>query len=90
MTHFDPKRETELITDASTIGLAYKLQQYDDKDKLYHPILYGSRKLRPAEKNYTTTELECLSLIEALKKNRQFLTGMKFKAITDHKALRLL
>ena len=90
MTYFDPNRETELITDASSLGIAFKLVQLNPETNKWHPVLYGSKKLTQAERKWTATELECLAVVTALEKNKQYLQGMKFRLVTDHKALKSL
>ena len=55
-----------------------------------HPpqlISFYSRKLNPAQHNYTTIEKELLSVIEILKEFQQLLFGAKFIFHTDHKNL---
>ena len=46
--------------------------------------------LNPTNRNYTTTERECLGLIYAIKKLRPYVEGYKFTALTDHLALKYL
>ena len=90
LAHFRPEYETELITDASTIGIAWKLAQKNPNTDKWHPISYGSQKLKEPEKKYPVTELEALAVVTALKKNRQYLQGIPFKVVTDHKSLKAL
>lgn len=73
-------------TDASTFGLGVVLSQKDSESK-EHPIVFLSRTLSPAEKNYTSTELECLAIIWGLRKLHPYLDGATFEIITDHSAL---
>ncbi|UYV63226.1 hypothetical protein LAZ67_2003492 [Cordylochernes scorpioides] len=59
-------------------------------DGTLHPVQYYSRALRPHDKNYTITELECLAIIDNVEKFRIYLTGVKFTIFTDHHALQWL
>lgn len=70
-----------LVTDASNVAIAATLLQND------HPVSFYSRKLKGAECNYSVYDKETLSLIEALKTWRHFLTAQRFNIITDNKAL---
>src|SRR6266542_459218 len=51
-----------LCTDASLKGLGAVLEQENENGNL-RPVAYASRSLTPAEKNYHTTDLECLAII---------------------------
>ena len=55
--------------DASKVQLGEVINQ-DNK-----PIAFYSRKLNPAQVNYTTTERELLSIVETLKDLRNILLG---------------
>ena len=54
------------------------------------PVAFESRKLKPAELNYPTHDLEMLSIIHACKMWRHYLLGQKFQLRTDHKSLKYI
>lgn len=78
---FDNRDAFQVHTDASIDGLGAALLQHD------RPVAYMSRKLNAAERNYTTTEQECLAVIEALREWRCYLEGAHFNVYTDHQPL---
>lgn len=86
LVSFIPSAKHRLMTDASLIGLAGVLEQLED-DNQWHPVLYLSRKLSPAEQKYSATEIECLAVHYCLSKLEPYLLGKQFTVITDHVAL---
>lgn len=81
--------ETELHTDASQLGYGMILMQRDSNDMKFHPVSYASGKTTSAEEKYTSYELEVLAIVNALKKFRVYLLGIKFKIVTDCQAFAL-
>jgi hypothetical protein len=76
-----------LDTDASATQLGCCLRQVQP-DGSTLPLGYWSRSLTPAEKNYSTTEKECLAIVWAVTHLRPYLERQKFTVVTDHQALR--
>jgi transposase InsO family protein len=89
LAHPNYEKPFLLYTDASIEGLGCVLAQQDEEGK-EHPIIYLSRSLSPAEKNYAITELECLAIVWSIKKLHPYIDGIKFTLITDHSALQWL
>jgi hypothetical protein len=60
-------------------------QKYDGE---WHPVLFRSRKLLPAEKNDMVHERELLAIVDFLKAHGHYLAGVPTKVFTDHQPLR--
>ncbi|KAK9695645.1 RNase H-like domain found in reverse transcriptase [Popillia japonica] len=80
---FNHEHQTELHVDASQDGFGGVLLQKDTEDGELHPVYYWSKKTNDAQRKYHSYELEVLAVVEALKKFRVYLLGIKFKILTD-------
>lgn len=89
LSHPDFSRPFTIQCDASNTGIGGVLFQVDDSGG-EHPIAYMSRKLNPAQRNYSVTEQECLAAVLSLKKFRGYVEGHAFKIVTDHASLKWL
>lgn len=85
---YNPRAETELHCDASTLGFGAVLLQLQADGKL-NPVAYFSRSTTPQESRYYSFELETLAIIYALRRFRCYLDGIPFRIITDCNSLTL-
>jgi hypothetical protein len=74
-----------LQTDASDYAIAGVLTQEFEGEE--HPIYYVSRTLSRAERNYTTTEKECLAVLWAVERLKCYFQGSQITVVTDHHSL---
>jgi transposase InsO family protein len=77
-----------LQTDAAHEGIGAVLAQ--EHDGVEHPVAFISRKLKPAEINYSGTEKECLAVVWAIGQFEHYLIDAPFTVLTDHAALQWL
>lgn len=85
---YDPSLETELHTDASSLGVGGILMQWQKDVRVLKPVAYFSRQTTPEEKHLHSYELETLAVVCSLKKFRVYLLGIHFTVFTDCAALR--
>ncbi|XP_022815233.1 uncharacterized protein K02A2.6-like [Spodoptera litura] len=86
--YYDVNDETQVIADASPVGLGSVLIQNDGRGPRI--IAYGNRTLTELERKYSQTEKEALALVWAVEHFKIFLFGKEFDLITDHKPLEFL
>ena len=75
------EKEVTLTCDACDLAISAILSQEG------MPVVYVSRLLTGAEKNYATIEKEALALVWAVKRLEKFLLGRRFTIKSDHRAL---
>ena len=86
--YFDKDAPTQVIADASPVGLGAVLTQISkDGPRI---ISYASRSLTSTETRYSQTEKEALALIWACEKFHPYIYGVPFELITDHKPLEVI
>ncbi|EFA13158.1 Transposon Ty3-G Gag-Pol polyprotein-like Protein [Tribolium castaneum] len=83
--YYDPDDRTQVIDDASPVGLGAILIQYDNKGSRI--IAHGNKSLTDSEKRYCQTEKEALALVWSIEHFKIYLYGKKFELVTDHKPL---
>ncbi|KAK9728530.1 RNase H-like domain found in reverse transcriptase [Popillia japonica] len=59
------------------------------RDGIMHPVFFYSKRTTDAESRYSSYELECLSIINSLKRFYIYLHGIPFKILTDCDSLRM-
>ena len=86
LAFFNNKLKSEVIVDASPVGLGAILCQLEASGK---PVVvaYASKALTPTEQRYSQTEREALAIIWGCEQFQVYLIGTKFVVWTDHKAL---
>ena len=81
LTYPDWSKPFDIHTKASDFHLGAVISQEGK------PIAFFSRKLNSAQKNYTTTKKELLSIVECVKEFRNILFGYHIRVFLDHKNL---
>lgn len=74
--------------DASDFGIGAVLTQIQNGAEKV--IAYMSKKLTKTQRKYHVTERECLAVITAIEKFRQYIEGVKFTVVSDHASLQWL
>ena len=79
-----------VFCDASNVAVGSALCQATGKKEKDQPVAYASKQLTPAERNYSTTERECLAMVFSVKKFRHYLICNPVVFFVDHMAIKYL
>jgi hypothetical protein len=85
LAHFQKDAETEIIVDASPVGLGAMLVQKQKGVK--RVVSYASRSLANVERRYSQTEKEALGIVWSCERFHAYVYGIHFGIVTDHKPL---
>lgn len=86
--YFDISDRTQLVADASPVGLGAVLIQINKQGPRI--IAYASKSLSDVEKRYAHIEKEALALVWAVERFHFYLYGRSFELVTDHKPLEVI
>ena len=84
--YFSLEKQTELIVDASPVGLGAILAQKDENGEL-RIIAMASRASTPREQRYSQIERESLAIAWGIKHFHLYLFANNFTVDTDHRPL---
>ena len=86
--HFDPKYHIRIETDVSGYAIGGVQSQLTSEGR-WHPVVFFSRKMIPAETRYETHDGELLAIVEAFKTWKHYLEGSQHEVLvlTDHNIL---
>lgn len=87
--YYDADDRTEVIADASPVGLGAVLVQFD-KDNSPRIICYASKSLSAVERRYAQLEKEALALVWSVERFHFYLYGKQFYLVTDHRPLEVI
>lgn len=79
---FDPGKSVTVRCDASPVGCAAVMEQEG------RPVLFISKTLSPAERNYAQIEREALAIVWAIRRLHRYLFGRKFTLVTDNQPIK--
>ena len=85
MAYFNPQLKTEVVVDASPVGLCAMLVQHNDTTSFL--VALASRSLSDVEQRYSQTEREALAVTWGIQHFHMYLYGGSFEVATDHKPL---
>lgn len=86
LAHPKPDVELAIHTDASDTAIGAVLQQLV-RPGLWEPLAFFSRRLNPAQRNYSPYDRELLAIYDAIRHFRHMVEARRFKIYTDHKPL---
>ncbi|XP_046406357.1 uncharacterized protein K02A2.6-like [Ischnura elegans] len=84
LIHFNPDLPIVLAGDASPHGIGAVISHVMP-DGTERPIAFGSRTLKPAERNYSQVDKEALAIIFGVTKFYMYLWGRRFTVYSDSK-----
>ena len=86
MAFYDKDAPTEVVTDASPVGLGAILVQ--EQQGVKRAVVFASRSLNDVERRYSQTEKEALAVVWGCERFSLYLSGLEsFQLVTDCKAL---
>ena len=86
----DWSKPFHVFCDASNVAVGSELCQSTGDQEKDQPIAYASKQLTLAERNYSTTERECLAMVFSVKKFRHYLLCNLVVFFVDHMAIKYL
>ena len=75
-----------LLTPASTVWVLFCFKK-NAENSVFQPVGFASRSLSDAETTYSQTEREALAIVFSCERFKNYVYGLRFMVVTDHKSL---
>ena len=87
LSYFHTAFETKIVADASKHGLGAVLLKKTAENSVFRPVGFASRSLSDAETTYSQTEREASAIVYSCERFKNYVYGLRFTVVTDHKSL---
>ena len=87
LSYFHLALETKIFAEASKQGLGAVLLQKNPDNRVFQPVAFASCSLLDAETRYSQTERKPLDVIFLCERFKNYVYGLRFTVVTDHKPL---
>lgn len=79
-----------VFCDVNVVTVGSALCQSNEEKNKDQPIAYASKQLIAGERNYSTTERECLAMVFSMKKFRHYMMCNSVVLFMNHMAIKFL
>ena len=87
LSYFHLAFETKIVADASKQGLGAVLLQNNPANSVFQPLAFASCSLLDAETRNSQIEREALAVVFSSERFKNYVYGLRFTIVTDHKPL---
>ena len=78
----------KILTMCTQMGIGGVLSVSREEQEL--PVAFFSRQVHSSEKNYSSSKIECLAVVDTIRQFEIHLVGKSITLVTDHQALQYL
>ena len=87
LSYFHPAFEIKIVSGDSKQGLGAVLLQKNPENSVFQPVAFAIRSLLDAQTRYSQSQRKVLAVVFGSKRFKNYVYGLRFTIVTDHKPL---